>query len=58
MKELIAIIVEDTDLAAREWAELLNVPVPEVKVHQTVDTTDPNLMYYGKNYKYGLKPAM
>lgn len=31
---------------------------PEVKVHQTVDTTDPNLMYYGKNYKYGLKLAM
>lgn len=53
----IAIIVEDIDLAAREWAELLNVPVPEVKVHQTVDTTDPNLMYYGKNYKYGLKLA-
>ena len=54
----IAIIVEDIDVAAREWAELLNVPVPEVKVHQTVDTTDPNLMYYGKNYKYGLKLAM
>lgn len=53
----IAIIVEDIEVAAREWAELLNVPVPEIKVHQTVDTTDPNLMYYGKNYKYGLKLA-
>lgn len=53
----IAIIVEDIEAAAREWAELLNVPVPEVKLHQTVDTTDPNLMYYGKNYKYGLKLA-
>lgn len=53
----IAIIVEDIDVAAREWAELLNVPVPEVKLHQTVDTTDPNLNYYGKNYKYGLKLA-
>lgn len=53
----IAIIVKDIEVAAREWAELLNVPVPEIKVHQTVDTTDPNLMYYGKNYKYGLKLA-
>lgn len=53
----IAIIVEDIESAAREWAELLNVPVPEIRVHQTVDTTDPNLMYYGKNYKYGLKLA-
>ena len=53
----IAIIVEDIDAAAREWAEILNVPVPEVKLHQTVDTTDPNLNYYGKNYKYGLKLA-
>lgn len=53
----IAIIVEDIELAAREWAELLNVPVPEIRVHQTVDTTDPNLMYYDKNYKYGLKLA-
>ena len=53
----IAIIVEDIEAAAKEWAQLLNVPVPEVRVHQTVDTTDPNLMYYGKNYKYGLKLA-
>ncbi len=53
----IAIIVEDIEAAAREWSEILNVPMPEIKVHQTVDTTDPNLMYYGKNYKYGLKLA-
>lgn len=53
----IAIIVEDIEVAAREWAEILNVPVPEIKLHQTVDTTDPNLNYYGKNYKYGLKLA-
>lgn len=53
----IAIIVPDIEVAAREWAQLLNVPVPEIRVHQTVDTTDPNLMYYGKNYKYGLKLA-
>jgi len=53
----IAIIVEDIETAAREWSQLLNVHMPEIKVHQTVDTTDPNLMYYGKNYKYGLKLA-
>ncbi len=53
----IAIIVEDIEVAAREWAQILNVPVPEIRVHQTVDTTDPNLNYYGKNYKYGLKLA-
>ena len=53
----IAVIVENIEVAAREWAQILNVPVPEIRVHQTVDTTDPNLMYYGKNYKYGLKFA-
>ena len=53
----IAIVVEDIDLAAKEWAELLGVPVPEVTLHQTVENTSPDLMYYGKNYKYGLKLA-
>lgn len=53
----IAILVEDIVAAAREWSQLLNVPMPEIRVHQTVDTTDPNIMYYGSNYKYGLKLA-
>lgn len=53
----IAIIVEDIEASAREWSQLLDVPMPEIKVHQTVNTTDPNLMYYGKNYKFGLKLA-
>lgn len=53
----IAIIVEDIEAAAREWSQLLNVPMPEIRVHQTAETTDPNIMYYGKNYKYGLKLA-
>ncbi len=53
----IAIIVPDIEAAAKEWAQILNVPVPEIVVNQTVDTADPNLMYYGKNYKYGLKLA-
>lgn len=53
----IAIIVEDIEAAAKEWSQLLNVPMPEIVVNQTVDTADPNVMYYGKNYKYGLKLA-
>ncbi|MCQ2374582.1 MAG: VOC family protein [Salinivirgaceae bacterium] len=53
----IAIIVEDIEVAAKEWSQLLNVPIPEIRILQTVETTDPNLMYYGKNYKYGLKLA-
>lgn len=53
----IALVVEDIDVAAKEWAELLGVPVPEVTMHQTPETTDPKLMYNGKNYKYGLKLA-
>ena len=53
----IAIIVEDIEVAAREWSQLLNVPMPEIRVSQTVDTTSPDLLYYGKNYKYGLKLA-
>ena len=32
----IAIIVEDIEVAAREWAQILNVPVPEIRVHQTL----------------------
>lgn len=53
----IAIIVKDIEASAKEWAQLLNVPVPEIRVLQTVDTTDPNQLYYGKNYKFGLKLA-
>lgn len=29
----IALVVEDIDVAAKEWAELLGVPVPEVTMH-------------------------
>lgn len=53
----IAILVEDIDAAAKEWAQILNVPVPEPWVLQTPDTTDPNQMYFGKNCKFGLKLA-
>lgn len=53
----IAIIVEDIEASAREWSQLLNVPMPEIQVFQTVETASPDIMYYGKNYKFGLKLA-
>ncbi|MCQ2227906.1 MAG: VOC family protein [Bacteroidales bacterium] len=53
----IAIIVEDIEASAREWSQLLNVPMPEIKVFQTAETASPDIMYYGKNYKFGLKLA-
>lgn len=53
----IAIIVEDIEAAAREWSQLLNVPMPEITYFQTVETASPDVMYYGKNYKFGLKLA-
>lgn len=53
----IAIIVPDIEAAAREWSQILNVPMPEIKVFQTADTASPDIMYYGKNYKFGLKLA-
>lgn len=53
----IAIIVEDIEAAAREWSQLLNVPTPEITYFQTVETASPDVMYYGKNYKFGLKLA-
>lgn len=53
----IAIIVEDIETSAREWSQILNVPMPEIKVFQTAETASPDIMYYGKNYKFGLKLA-
>lgn len=53
----IAIIVEDIEVAAREWSQLLNVPMPDIQVFQTVENASPDIMYYGKNYKFGLKLA-
>ena len=53
----IAIVVKDIEAAAKEWSEILNVPMPEIFVLQTADTTDPNQLYYGEHCHYGLKLA-
>ncbi len=53
----IAILVPDIEAAAREWSQILNVPMPEIKVFQTAETASPDIKYYGKNYKFGLKLA-
>lgn len=53
----IAIVVPDIEAAAREWSQILNVPMPEIFVLQTADTTDPNQKYYGESCHYGLKLA-
>lgn len=53
----IALIVPDIEEAAREWSQILNVPMPEIQINQRVESTDPKLMYYGKNYSFGLKLA-
>ncbi len=52
----IAIIVEDIEKAAREWAEILGVPVPEI-VHQPPKEPSENLLYRGGPASYDLKLA-
>ena len=50
----IAIIVEDIESAAREWAELLNVPVPEIRVHQILDDNPSTYNEFIKEHGYGV----
>lgn len=52
----IAIIVEDIESAAAEWANLFNVPVPEIRVD--VPKHNPDLTYRGIPAYYGLKLAV
>jgi len=54
----IAIIVEDIDQARKEWAELLNVPVPEIVEQPKPQGAIPGLTYRGKEASYGLKLAV
>ena len=54
----IAIIVEDIDKARKEWAELLNVPVPEIVEQPKPDGPIQGLTYRGKETSYGLKLAV
>lgn len=54
----IAIIVEDIDQARKEWAELLNVPVPAIVEQPKPQGPIPGLAYRGKEASYGLKLAV
>lgn len=54
----IAIIVEDIDKARREWADLLNVPVPEIIEQPKPEGPISGLTYRGKETSYGLKLAV
>jgi hypothetical protein len=51
-----AIIVKDIEKAAKAWAELFNVPVPETRVADAgPDTGNTNVTYRGKPAAYGLR---
>ncbi|GHU21890.1 lactoylglutathione lyase [Spirochaetia bacterium] len=52
----IAIVVKDIEKAAQKWAEILNVPVPEIRVD--TPSYNPQLTYRGKEAFYGLKLAV
>lgn len=52
----VAIIVEDIEAAAREWAELFQVPVPQIRVDKP--SHNPDLTYRGEEAYYGLKLAV
>ncbi|MCL2056423.1 MAG: VOC family protein [Oscillospiraceae bacterium] len=52
----IAIVVDDVEKAAKAWAKLFGVPVPEIMDHS--QDGNPNVTYRGKTAKYGLKMAV
>jgi hypothetical protein len=52
----VAIIVKDIEKAAKEWADLFGVPVPEIQIHDQAD--NPDVTYRGKVANYGLKLAV
>lgn len=52
----IAVIVENIEQAAKEWADLFGVEVPEIRVAPPKD--DPDLTYRGAPAHYGLKLAV
>ncbi|MDR1531443.1 MAG: VOC family protein [Clostridiales bacterium] len=51
----IAVVVKDIEKAAAAWAELFNVPVPEITNNPPQE--NPDLTYRGKPAYYGLKVA-
>ena len=52
----IALVVRDVEKAAKEWAELFNVPVPEIKDHS--NHNNPDVTYRGKVADYGMRMAV
>jgi hypothetical protein len=52
----VALVVKDIERTAKKWAELFNVPMPEIKV--TEAKPDPHVMYRGRQACYGLKFAV
>ena len=52
----IALVVRDVEKAAKEWAELFNVPVPEIIDHS--NHNNPNVTYRGKIGDYGMRMAV
>ncbi|AEF81495.1 glyoxalase family protein [Leadbettera azotonutricia ZAS-9] len=52
----IAIIVKDIEKAAKVWADILHVPVPEIRIDKPSE--NPDLTYRGKKAFYGLKLAV
>ena len=52
----IALVVRDVEKAARDWAELFNVPVPEIRDHS--NHNNPNVTYRGKVADYGMRMAV
>jgi hypothetical protein len=52
----VALVVTDIEKAARAWADLFNLPMPEIRVDQP--SHNPDLTYRGKEAFYGLKFAV
>jgi hypothetical protein len=51
----VAIIVRDIEKAAREWCELFDAPMPEIRIQDK--GPGDNVSYRGKHANYGLKLA-
>lgn len=54
----VAIIVENIEKAAKEWAEVFDVPVPEIVEQPKPNKPEENLKYRGAPACYGLKLAV
>lgn len=54
----IAIIVPDIEKAAKEWADILNIPMPEIVIQHRPEKPSQELTYRGKPADYELKLAV